>query len=209
MSHSNFVRWPMLALLLAAAACSDSGFEPKAPGAGASSSLLGVEQFDGVDTTVTKFTIDPTTATLFTVGGTHALYIPAHAVCDLATSSYGPGEWDKPCTPMARPLVITAKSWKNAQGLPQVDFSPSLRFNPNAEGNVTLYLAIMSRKKLKSSPSILYCAVAGAVCVNEQLTDPTLATHTDTKDGYAFRRIKHFSGYNVSSGRDDGATLAY
>ena len=209
MNVKTLLRWPMLASLLVAAACSDSALEPKAAPTAPSASVLGIEVNEGVDTTVTKFTIDPTTATLFTVGKTHALYIPAHAVCDLATSSYGPGEWDRPCTPMAAPLVITAKSWKNAQGLPQVDFSPSLRFNPNAGGNVTLFLAVTSHKKLESNPTILYCATLNVPCVNEQLTDASLATHVDKQNGFAYRRIKHFSGYNVSSGRVSDGMLAY
>lgn len=199
----NSFKWPMLALLTALAACSDTGLEPKSVPTTASASLLGTKVFDVEDTTVTQFTIDPTSATMFTVGQTHALYIPAHAVCDLTSSSYGPGEWDKPCAPMTQPLVITAKSWKNAQGLPQVDFSPSLRFNPNAGGEVTLFLKVTSSKKLRTTPGIYYCATVHAVCVDEQLTDPTLATHVDKQNSYAYRRIKHFSGYNVSSGRTD------
>jgi hypothetical protein len=199
----------MLALLLVAAACSDTGLEPKAVPTTASASVLGTKVFDIEDTTVTQFTIDPTTATLFTVGKTHALYIPAHAVCDIATSSYGPSEWDRPCTPMAAPLVITAKSWKNAAGLPQVDFSPSLRFNPNAGGDVTLFLKVTSSKKLRSSPTILYCATVSVLCVDEQLVDPTLATHVDKQNSFAYRRIKHFSGYNVSSGRATSDMLDY
>jgi hypothetical protein len=214
MNVGSIAKWPALAMLLVAVACSDTGLEPtQAPATVAptapSASLLGVDVLDGVDTTITRFTIDPTSATLFTVGRTHALYIPAHAVCDLATSSYGPGEWDRPCTPMTAPLVITAKSWKNAQGLPQVDFSPSLRFNPNAGGDVTLYLAVTSHKKLESSPTILYCTTVGAACVDEQLADPSLATHVDRQRGFAYRRIKHFSGYNVSSGRVSDGFLTY
>lgn len=203
------LKWPMLALLIVAAACSDTGLEPKTVPTSASASLLGISASDVVDTTVTQFTIDPSTATWFTVGKTHGLYIPAHAVCDLATSSYGPGQWDKACTPMATPLVITAKSWKNAQGLPQVDFSPSLRFNPSAGTEVTLFLKVTSSKKLRSNPAIYYCATVGAVCVDEQLTDPSLATRVDNQNSFAYRRIKHFSGYNVSSGRETTASLDY
>ena len=107
------------------------------------------------------------------------------------------------------PLVITAKSWKNAAGLPQVDFSPSLRFNPNAGADVTLFLRVTSSKKLRSSPTILYCAAVAAACVDEQLVDPSLATHVDRQNSFAYRRIKHFSGYNVSSGRSMAEALDF
>jgi hypothetical protein len=203
------LKWPMLALLAAVTACSDTGLEPKSVPTTASASVLGTKAIKIADTTVTQFTIDPTSATLFAVGYTHALYIPAHAVCDLATSSYGPGEWDKPCMPMATPLVITARSWKNAAGLPQVDFSPSLRFNPNAGADVTLFLKVNSSKELRSSPTIRYCATVNVLCVDEQLGDATLATHVDRQNSFAYRRIKHFSGYNISSGRSLSDALDY
>jgi hypothetical protein len=209
MLPKSSLRLSVVALLLAAVACSDTGLEPKSAPTTISASLIGTKSHAKGDTTVTSFTIDPTTATTFDVGSSHTLYIPAHGVCDLATSSYGPSEWDRPCAAMTAPLVITAKSWKNAAGLPQVDFSPSLRFNPAARGIVVLALRVTSRRELRDNASILYCPTANSVCVNEAQADPSLATFVDEKDSYVFRRIKHFSGYNVSSGRVPPADLPF
>jgi hypothetical protein len=208
MKIPNVLKWPALALLMGVAACGDSGVEPKAAPTEAAGALIGTKLAHLGDTTVTQFTIDPSTSTWFTVGDSHGLYIPARAVCDLETSSYGPTEWDRPCTAMRKNLVITAKSWKNTAGRPQVDFSPSLRFNPKA-GQVTLFLAVNAQSQLDRNPNIFYCAVAGAVCVDELLTDRSLATYVDEANGYAYRRIKHFSGYSLSTGRAGGGSLDY
>src|SRR5262249_10160080 len=53
---------------------------------------------------------------------------------------------------------------------------------------------------LDLSMHILYCATTTTPCVNEALTDPTLVTNHDPVTGKVWRRIKHFSGYNVAAG---------
>ena len=189
-------------LTAALAACSDAPLAPTASTSVATARIavaggpvrnVGTTTVVG-DTTVTVFTYSPTSVASFTVGGVHRLVVPTHAVCDLTTSSYGPGTWDAPCTPSTSPVTITARSWYDAAGHPRIDFAPHLRFVPGLPTPVRLYEKDKS-STLPSTTTIAYCDDAGA-CVNEAASDPTLATTVQT-GGTASRVIKHFSGYTV------------
>jgi hypothetical protein len=185
-------RTAMLFVCAAAlAACSDMSVAPKEHSG--PSLLLGL----GSDTTVTSFTVYPDQAGTYVVGGVHQLKVPAGAICDLATSSYGVTEWDEPCDLESQPVTIVAKSWTDVLGHPQVDFSPSLRFSPNV--TVTLYMKDKKAAESAGLYQIDYCAVS-SVCIDESLTDPSVATKDDLPNGFLYRRIKHFSGYNIAAG---------
>lgn len=183
-----------LAAMVAASltACGDQGGSPLAPRT--------VNGLLMADTTVTTFTVGPWGGR-YNLGSTHRIEFPANAICDLATSSYGPGEWDQPCTPTTASVRITAKSWTDAAGHPHVDFQPAMRFSPTLSEGVVLYL---KDKKSAYDPSakILYCGgVLNLSCVDESAADPSLAVKFDSPNGFLYRRIKHFSGYNVTAGR--------
>lgn len=147
------------------------------------------------DTTVTQFALAPMTSwALYDIGNQSKILFPlgASSVCDPATSGYGPGLWDTPCTPLAKSIVITAKSWINpTTGHVNTDFSPELRFVPQQTIGVTVFLH-------DSSPSLSdridYCS--DGVCVDDSLVDGVLVTSRDGS-GFVYRVIKHFSGYNV------------
>jgi len=149
------------------------------------------------DTTFTTFTVRPDRGIVKTLNGGHQLAIAAHAICDLS-SSYGPDEWDQPCAPATTPVTISARSWIDANGHPRVDFRPRLRFVPSDQANAILWLM---DKTAAYDPSykIFYCADGASVCIDESITDPTVATQRDVR-GFLYRRIKHFSGYNIASG---------
>jgi len=188
------------ALLIAGAAlvagCRDE-VQPVAPGAAPS---LSTAPSSG---TVT-FTVYPNQELEQPIGE-HKIKFTPNAICDPASSTYGLGEWDKPCTPITRPVQIIATYKVLEDGRPRVDFEPALRFNP-AE-RVTLWLRDRRMPKERTDVEILWADAHGAL-VDEDETDPTLATHTARK-GYATRRIKHFSGYLISAGRSydgDGYT---
>jgi hypothetical protein len=53
-----------------------------------------------------------------------------------------------------------------------------------------------------------YCNDA-SVCVDESLTDADLRSNADTQNLMVFRRIKHFSGYIVTSLVDDVSSLLF
>jgi hypothetical protein len=135
--------------------------------------------------------------------GSHTISIPAGAICDPALSSYGPGEWDKPCTPLSKPIVITATMLEDAQGNPYVDFQPALRFVPTKTVNLYLRSGKTDRPR---EMTIKFCDNLG-VCIDESLTDPSLVTQRVGKSSLLVRRIKHFSGYSINVGDECPGTV--
>jgi hypothetical protein len=154
----------------------------------AQKALVGVS--DGTYT----FDIDPNQAQSLSLGASH-LEIPADAVCDLNSSSYGPGTWDDDCRPEGHRFKITAVVRNAATDHPSVDFEPALRFSPDK--NVSLYLYVTDDATLDASRAVQYCNANG--CVDESLSDPSVASSVDLENRVVFRRIKHFSGFIVLS----------
>ena len=181
-----------------AAACSDAvGPAPQVPTDVALSSGPGrVPHFgrpDREDESVTEFIIRPRRTDSFTIGS-HVLIVPADAVCDPELSTYGPGTWNDDCTAIRKPIKVTAYTWREKNGLPRVQFSPELRFHPSK--TVQLW---MKDRAVKEGGwySILYCVDELSPCVDESISDPTLHSFVLQKQGVVYRRIKHFSVYNL------------
>jgi hypothetical protein len=146
-------------------------------------------------------TVYPNSTVTMTVGS-HRLRLPAGTIC-APSSSYGATEWDKPCATSTSGVTITAKATVNASGHARVDFSPRLRFKPNAGGQVvTLYL-LDKGAVAAGGLTVLYCADDALACIDESSTDASVATQTDATNGYLYRRLKHFSGYSIGVGRSD------
>ena len=150
--------------------------------------LVGVE--DGTYT----FTIDPSQDQSLSLGASH-IDIPANAVCDLATSSYGVGFWNDECTPETQSVTITAVVKNAATDHPSVEFEPAMRFNPQTP--VNLYLHVTDQATLDNTRVMKYCNASG--CVDEGVNDPELVSNVDVENKVVFRRIKHFSGYVVTN----------
>lgn len=208
------------ALLVVAAACADRTTEPVparsasqlvAPTGGIDFALGGRQlakiQLMYMDRDTVRFTIDPRTGGTFNLAQGHFVYFPANAICDPATSSYGPTHWDDPCKPAREPITVTAVSMRTADGTPFVEFEPALRFVPTEVERNYVYLYMHDDDYLRwMQMEIDYC-FDGLACVDEAALDPTLHTQrTSARYKYLFRRIKHFSGYNVAAGRDDSST---
>ena len=151
------------------------------------------------DTSVTTFTVDNADTTNVWMFGTARVTFTPNSICDLG-SSYGPGEWDQPCEPNTTAGTVTAKGWIDENGQPRVDFQPHMRFNPDASP-VKIWLD-NGDGQLSDQLRINYCNAAG-VCTDESIADPTLRTFMDDDAKQYYRRIKHFSGYNISSGFAD------
>jgi hypothetical protein len=147
----------------------------------------------GVSDGTYTFEIDPAAAQSLSFGASH-LDIPANAVCDLATSSYGVGTWNDACAPQTEPFTITATVKNAATDHPSVEFEPALRFSPSS--NVSLYLYVTDQATLDASKVMKYCNAAG--CVDEAESDADLRSNVDVENKVVFRRIKHFSGYVVA-----------
>jgi hypothetical protein len=135
--------------------------------------------------------------------GNHKLVFPANSICSLGTSSYGPGEWDKPCTPEIGTVTLTVRSWSDAGGHPRIDVQPHMRFNPAASA---VMLTLRDRAGTVSDKAIGYCPDLGE-CYDESLSDASLVTYRDSNGNYK-RRVKHFSGYNIVSGRSVEAEMS-
>ena len=205
----------LLAVLVVASACSDAPMAPRAQERPAfdiqalqpldsrieSPSRRGQ---DGDSNTVT-LTIDPNVSRTYAFGQ-NWIYFPARSICDPATSGYGVGLWDTPCTPITKPLAVTVK-WSSRGGYAYAQFSPELRFVPADARNVTRWviLSLHTNRKLHdlSAYSILYC-VGDNSWIDESLSDRTLRAWLDPLHNSVVRRVKHFSGYMVSVAMDGG-----
>jgi hypothetical protein len=153
----------------------------------AQKALVGVS--DGTYT----FEIDPSQDQSLSLGASH-LDIPANAVCDLASSSYGAGHWDEDCSAQTETFEVTAVVRNAASDHPSVDFQPALRFSPDKR--VNLYLYVTDQATIDASRVVKYCNANG--CVDESIADASLASGVDLENRVVFRRIKHFSGYVVA-----------
>lgn len=142
--------------------------------------------------------------------GDHVLFIPADAVCDPATSGYGAALWDTPCTPLQRPIEVTA-TWSTQDDRPVVSFSPDLRFVPSDDESRWVKLSLKASKGIDPEKyyAILWYDKQLGQWVDESKTDPTLRARTSQSGNLVTRRVKHFSdwtlwvglsNYNVTSG---------
>lgn len=187
-----------------AAGCSDGTVAPRSEsssdtgliGGGATAALT------GSDTLRFSFVIDPSRSTYYYLGAGNSITFPARSLCDPVKSTYGNGEWDKPCPVATAPVTINTKAWLDGQGYAHVDFERSVRFVPTANpaGWVVLTLTDFGAS---TNPwaQILYCKNASSTnCINEAKGDPTLATIKNPVTGQLTRRVKHFSGYSITAG---------
>jgi|SRR5579884_1271909 len=139
--------------------------------------------------------------------GPHYLVIPANSVCDPATSGYGDTMWNRPCDTIKRSItVIATVTTKN--GHPLVEFDTHLRFKPTPDNSAAVMLYLRD-PNANSASKITWCpTIVSAVCIDESASAsnaPQLKTWFDNSSFWVYRRIQHFSGYNVTGSRDDGS----
>lgn len=205
------------AALLVVAACSDVSTSPSA----SARSLSAAPSFDYSGGGRFRFGDTHTTFTVTPDGGSFAINrlitvdFPAASICDPQLSTYGAGEWDKPCATLTAPLTITATTRLTANGM-AVDFQPDLRFSPDKQ--VTLSTDLFSstlrgnRWFFGAYPSSLrtlaffYSPSLGSDAVADYVGDSTLVTQVDLESGRVWRRVKHFSGYVTGTGQSCNAS---
>ena len=153
------------------------------------------------DTLRFSININPYQSATYDLGNGHTVYFPAGSVCDPSRSTYGVGTWDTPCAWLGYSLVEHVKAWIDSTGNPYEDFSPSIRFMPTSNPSKYVILSLTDPQAASNlSMNIVWCATTWSPCVNEALLDPTEVTQHDPVTGKVWRRIKHFSGYNVAAG---------
>jgi len=165
--------------------------------------------FNGLQTT--SFTVTSAGGKFSIGNGLYTISFPANSVCDPATSSYGPGTWDAPCTTLAdgQSITVTATFGFTNHGL-AIDFSPALRFNPSTEVRIatTVYAPVLTTfaSYFAANPSslhflgIYYAPDLGSAGTTDAAFDSSLVTHVNLSTGLVWRRVKHFSGYSVTTG---------
>lgn len=200
MTNNQRLLLSVLSLAVLAASCGREVSAPDATLAVDPQPQLALK--DGAGYTA-QFVIRGARGTVFT-DGVNTLTFPAGSVCDPSKSSYGPGEWDKPCPALASDLTITVKTTV-ANGRVNLDFSPSIRFNPRRP--VTLVVKNDAIKTVGTAGSwAIFYNIGDGKLVDEALTDPSVVTYVDRTNGVAWRRIKHFTGFNVALGMVDDCT---
>ena len=199
------IRWSILVAFVAmTTACADSSIAPMPdqaevlPG-GAPRPMIIIDEMAG-DESFANFTVTPSGG--YFRMGKHGIVFPRNVICDPETSSYGRESWDSKCEILRRPIRIRAEL-RAQDGREWVDFSPELRFKPsrNPFEWVWIYMRTPAARYGGNSLSILWSPAIGVPGIDESLEDPSLRTYVSPWTGYAYRRIKHFSGYNVTSGR--------
>jgi hypothetical protein len=192
----------LIALVAGLAACSDSTapnvqHQDRTDLSGQGSTA----QLTSNDTLRFGITIDPNKVTQFPLGSGNYIVFPAQSLCDPYTSTYGQTEWDKPCAVATSKFTVSVKAWLDGSGNPHLDFNPGIRFVPTLDPAGWVNMSFTdSYAALNPWYNILYCPTVGSTCINEALSDPTMATITDPLTGRLTRRIKHFSGYMVGAG---------
>ena len=197
----HLVTAAVAAVAVTLAACSDSAVTPVE----ASGNAL---KPNGVHMTIASTSV--TTATLYpqydnvyvSVEG-HRIVIPAYSICAVGVSGYGPGYWDAPCTPQTAPITFVIATSVSADGSSRVIVQPDVRFAPGK--TVMAYMKDSVGARTAGS-FIAYCTLLG--CSDEGRTDAQMTTYRDPSQGIIYRRLKHFSGYNVVFGFGDDSGIS-
>lgn len=196
----------LIATTVGLAACSENTVAPHSQADDASVTVDGggaTQSLTSWDTVRFSITIDPSRQTIFYLGAGNSITFPAHSLCDPNRSSYGIGEWDKPCTQAWSTTTVNAKAWVDSKGHARVDFDKHLRFVPSSNPANWVVLTFADfEASLDPFFNILYCPQTTGACYDESRADPSLLTVRNPLTGRVTRRVKHFSGYNVAAGRD-------
>jgi hypothetical protein len=112
--------------------------------------------------------------------------------------------WDKACKPLATPITFTLTWTEDAIGHTIVEFSPDVRFVPGSQVILDITDKILPKNQEKGA--IFWCPTGGDSCYDESTNDPSVQTTTHGTSSHLVRRLKHFSGYTVVFGADDGSS---
>jgi hypothetical protein len=194
--HPRSLGYALVALSLSLAACSDSITTPSASNSSSSSLRASGPHMILATTTVTTAVLNPTIDNLYVSAEGHRVFLPANSICQVGVSGYGSAYWNQSCTPQTLPIVFTITTSTDANGYSKMTVSPDVRFSPSKTVTAFIHDTVAVRQP---NAFIAYCTLLKG-CINEGTTDASMATYRDVTTGYLYRRIKHFSGYNIIFG---------
>lgn len=148
--------------------------------------------------------VNPAVSQFYGIGGQSWVYIPANAIC-AEGSGYGADMWEESCTPATgiQTFQVTVRS---DNGRPSAEFFPDVRFAPTTSNRwsdwAILGLKVQGNLNSQLGYGILYRPTGSTQLIDEAATDPSLKAFR-TMGNVIARRIKHFSGYNVSLGFEE------
>ncbi|HEY0994720.1 MAG TPA: hypothetical protein VGD77_01895 [Gemmatimonadaceae bacterium] len=192
MRVSTMVRWTSLAAVMGLlAACSDAPTAAKPMGEVAVTKEF---EFSKV-LSATTFDIVPGQATLVSVDG-NLVYVPADALC-AAGSGYGRQYFDQPCARETQRQSFAMIIGMDLNGNPMVSFNRDVRFSPDRAAYVILKVGSTANR----GAPIKWWDAAQLKWVDEGSYDSQQKTYWSSN--LVWRRLKHFSGYNVGQGNCD------
>ena len=104
-------------------------------------------------------------------------------------------------------ITITAKVRGASGGLPRLDFEPALRFSPDQDRIYLTFTVKGKQAKDAAAMRILYCPTSSTKdCVDESLTDPTLATVLDRPQQMVLPPHQALQRIPRGRARSEGAT---
>lgn len=215
-SNRSFMRLTLTSAVALLAACSAAD-QAVAPTVRHTARPAGAPSLDVITNSVAPdsmsadFTVTPSGG-MFALGN-NAVYFPANSICDPATSSYGPDQWDAPCTPLDHDIDFHAEVRRDTvSGQTWVDFTPAVRFVPTDDPNQTVWMLMKAGVDVTDANYVglaMQWMPTGSpdLAVDEASTDSSLKTYVDIERDVVFRRVKHFSGYIVFTAKTDSGTL--
>ncbi len=191
-------------VLVAGIACQDSSVAPQGGDTRVASgspalAALGSRQLSQ------EFKIRPGKATSVNVFGVFTVNFPANSVCDPDNTAS--------CTP-ANGVIRVIATLQSTNGRVWVDFKPHLQFVDSSDPSTWVTIStdvhanfiranrdsLNANRALLRRFNILFADAIGGSTVNDVTVDGSLITHIGLASGTIWRRILHFSGYNITTG---------
>jgi hypothetical protein len=160
------------------------------------------------DSLLVEFTVTPSGG--WFVAGANAVFFPPNSICEPTTSGYGRDLWDASCDPATGPVVIHGRAGLRGAQVGWIQFDEDLRFVPSDDPERWVRIYMYSEELRGDRPEdflereqaygIVWVPTPGAEAVDEAQHDITLQTQVQWGAGLVTRRVKHFSGYQVTNG---------
>jgi hypothetical protein len=203
----------LAAVAVAATSCGDSATGPVAsPTRGISPFAAAFDNSQGSNqgsTITSDFVVSGTGGTFTILNGRYKVTFPSGSICDPATSTYGPTEWDAPCNAISPNRQIQIHVTMSSVAGQGIDFSPALRFSPSRVVTISTdqFSAMLKQNAAFYADHLsvlnflpIYSGAVGSASADFGV-DPSVITHVNLSTGTVWRRVKHFSGYYMSSGQ--------